>query len=181
MIAAAYNGGVDILRYIWESSGATTGTTTAGDLRDAALASFPGQWIARSYVWEEVITMDNSGHDPIVENYRWYNADSNVAAESLKEKLRMGHYVMALVKMQYDYGHGDSRTGWSEVISTGNTPHWVVITGFSAPWNNNDPSSSYNWIRINNPYNNRVEYYPWMHFYDSLVAYSLVEIWPGHL
>ncbi len=32
-----------------------------------------------------------------------------------------------------------------------------------------DPKSDNNWIRINNPYSNRIEYYTWEDFYMSVM------------
>ena len=59
--------------------------------------------------------------------------------------------------------------------------HWVLITGLSEQWDCNDDDSAWNWVRINNPYNNRIEYYPWKDFKKTIskgkAAYQLVEFW----
>jgi RHS repeat-associated protein len=58
---------------------------------------------------------------------------------------------------------GDKYTGKFE---GGGTSHWVVITGFSTEWNLRSDSSSgepstWKWVRVYNPFGNRVEYYWW--------------------
>jgi hypothetical protein len=59
--------------------------------------------------------------------------------------------------------------------------HWVVVTGMSNSCHWDDDESPLNWVRVNNPYNNRVEYYPWKDFKISMkkgeAAYQLVELW----
>ncbi|MFC1878991.1 hypothetical protein ACFLZW_03675 [Chloroflexota bacterium] len=47
--------------------------------------------------------------------------------------------------------------------------HWVVITGISTKWRN-DPWSEWNWVRIYNPFDNEIEYYPWNDFRKSWKA-----------
>ena len=57
--------------------------------------------------------------------------------------------------------------------------HWVVLTGLSSPWSPHS-DSSLNWVRLNNPFNNQVEYYPWGEFDQSLRAaspeYNILEV-----
>lgn len=80
---------------------------------------------------------------------------------------------MVLANLKND---GDFRTLIPEV----GIPHWVVLTGMSQQWDSWNEDSSLNWVRINNPYNNRSEYYPWKDFKVSLsieTGYGFVELW----
>jgi len=49
----------------------------------------------------------------------------------------------------------------------GRVGHWVVITGFSKQWEINPWDSPQNWVRIYNPFDNDIEYYPWRYFSES--------------
>ena len=45
--------------------------------------------------------------------------------------------------------------------------HWVAITGISRQWEQSDPLSEWNWIRIYNPFDNQKEYYRWKNFKEA--------------
>ena len=127
-------------------------TTSAGDILAGALNSglLPGWKGTSSYDW-------NMGPN---------------SANVLKTMLGKKHYAIALVQIKIE-------GGYSRIIRDTGIGHWVLITGMSAQWEKND-NSSYNWIRINNPYNNRKEYYPWTDFKTSWshFAFGYVELWP---
>jgi hypothetical protein len=58
--------------------------------------------------------------------------------------------------------------------------HWIVLTGLSNEWNWTNLSDSHNWIRINNPFRNRIEYYYWKDIYASASSHrSMVEMYPS--
>jgi RHS repeat-associated protein len=48
--------------------------------------------------------------------------------------------------------------------------HWVVITGLSNQWDQGRPESTFNWIRIFNPFDNDTEYYRWKDFSKAWLA-----------
>lgn len=60
--------------------------------------------------------------------------------------------------------------------SNGAICHWVVITGFSRCWDPEHENAPLNWIRIQNPFCNHTEYYPWSEFLLS-VQNNVAEIW----
>jgi len=98
----------------------------------------------------------------------------NKAAIKLRSMLRSNHYVIALINITVDVN------GFSRVVPDVAIGHWVVITGLSHPWDFNNDNSASNWVRINNPYNNRPEYYPWKDFRDSwqIYGFTYVEFYP---
>lgn len=112
-----------------------------------------------------------------------------IAPAELYNKLQQGHYLMILTNLK---PHGQRR----ELIPNSKYPgaiplddptskfssgHWVLITGLSEQWDCDDDNSAWNWVRVNNPYNNRVEYYPWNDFKNTIstgkASYQLVEFW----
>jgi hypothetical protein len=62
---------------------------------------------------------------------------------------------------------GQLRKGWPSGKFSGNGPsHFVVITGTSVQWNENnvgneDEPSPWKWVRVYNPFDNEIEYYWW--------------------
>jgi len=85
--------------------------------------------------------------------------------------LQAGHFVIVGVTIK--------GSGWGKVITTGGAGHWVVVTGFSGQWHAGSEDSEWNWVRINNPFANRVEYYPWQYFKDSMhnQGFTVGELW----
>jgi hypothetical protein len=79
----------------------------------------------------------------------------------LRDWIRSGVLVMPLVTII----SGRSGNVEGGKVGKGITPHWVLVTGISAQWKFNDKEvSSWNWIRIFNPFNNAHEYYWWGDF-----------------
>jgi hypothetical protein len=62
--------------------------------------------------------------------------------------------------------------GYGKLISKASdqTYHWVVITGISDQWNrlaNKNPTGTWKWVRIFNPFMGQAEYYTWEDFEKS--------------
>jgi hypothetical protein len=76
--------------------------------------------------------------------------------------MQEGRFLIVLVR------HHIIRQYWSELVTEGGGTHWVVLTGFSESWKEYADYSMYNWVRINNPFNNRREYYLWRDFIKSM-------------
>jgi hypothetical protein len=94
----------------------------------------------------------------------------------MRQKLQEGHYLIPLVTFLPD------RSGkLVPIASKPSTSHWIVLTGFSYPWDGSGGDSIINWVRINNPFFNREEYYLWKDFRRSMEAapggYGLLEAW----
>jgi hypothetical protein len=92
--------------------------------------------------------------------------------------LMANHYVIAGVEIEAGGGN------WGRLVTTEtDTGHWIVLTAMSsdAQWDSSDERSPWNWVRINNPFANRVEYYPWWFFKAAFYIQDLpvMEIWPG--
>ena len=199
MIAAIDSG--DQLRNIWAKTGVGGGLTDGYDLLYAAMMVFPGKWAGKTYGWSQSFYLDTDMASKIKINNdktlpaEWYyqlpnnnfksenwagsgleKYDGVRAAQVLRNRLQQQHYLIILGNLQ---DKGAYRTLVSQASKT---PHWVLITGLSQQWVENDETSAWNWVRINNPYNNRVEYYPWKDFKLSIssgeaAGYPLLELW----
>jgi hypothetical protein len=99
----------------------------------------------------------------------WWTFTREDNINTLRDKMIKGNYLIVLVYLRID-------NEWGMIVTDEATLHWVVITGFSKNWNAIDNNSGLNWIRINNPFNNRVEYYPIKDFKKSLFTNSILEI-----
>lgn len=97
------------------------------------------------------------------------------AVQDLRAAMRSGHFVIALTSLE---------TSTGELVPGGGVGHWVVVTGLSRDWDNSSEASILNWVRVNNPHNNAVEYYRWADFNQSLLlanafqAWRWLEVWP---
>ncbi len=183
MIAAQWNGNTDILKDIWsKGTGSTRDTTDAPTLLDAAIKTLPGKWSGRAYAWSQVKSEDSS-QIVTLSTFNWSGDNSNPdqtygknAAINLNNMMRQNHYPIVLVNIS------NQSSQWQPLITTDQgVQHWVLVTGFSQQWDYSNEYSAWNWVKINNPYNNRVEYYPWKDFKQSMssgTGWSLVEIWP---
>jgi hypothetical protein len=71
--------------------------------------------------------------------------------------------IATVVNIQSGDG-GSDESGLNGRLGTkGGINHWILMTGVSTQWNN-DEQSSYNWVRIFNPFDNQAEYYWWHDF-----------------
>jgi len=151
--------------------------TYGSDLEDLILGSFPPGWRGRRLQVE--------GDD---------------AAAPIRASLDQGHFVIAMtmVLKRQDVGcqagvcleggmlldvhrtleehNGEWVEGWTygnqnQDFSDYVSRHWVAITALSGPWSE-QPDSVLNWVRVNNPFNNQVEYYLWSEFNQSMIAAS---------
>ncbi len=86
----------------------------------------------------------------------WYTGKGRQnAARYISDWLTTNQYVIAGVCINGSTGKLKSACGVS---------HWVVITGVSVPWDETAWNSSWNWVRIFNPFDNETEYHPWEKF-----------------
>jgi RHS repeat-associated protein len=102
-----------------------------------------------------------------------YIGTGNQAARFFKQKLVQDHYLIMLTAL-------NSGTGY--LVPSGGSGHWVVLTGFSMQWDDSNVNSILNWVRVNNPFNNSVEYYLWKDFASSMISkgsgFLWLELWP---
>jgi len=107
-----------------------------------------------------------------------YCGDSGTVAERLRQSMRAGRFLIPLTSLSTTTG---------ELVREGGVGHWVVVTGFSQPWHpvaaGSWRANFGNWVRVNNPFNNAEEYYPWTHLSSSMLNLSgwyrgWVEAWP---
>lgn len=162
----------DILDRLWTNGlQSSTDPYDSFTLLSAAVKSMPGNWqgTAYSWNWKAIASTDNTNLE-YSENI-WPGED---VATALKTKMINNHYLLLLVQSSI------SSTGYDHVISNLGIGHWVVLTGFSSVWRKPD-DSPWNWVSINNPFNNRREYYPWAIFKSSFshYGYQTVELWKG--
>lgn len=114
-----------------------------------------------------------SGWGSINPDSEHYIGTGNQAARFFKQKLELDHYLIMLTAL-------NSGTGY--LVPSGGSGHWVVLTGFSRQWDDTNVTSILNWVRVNNPFNNSVEYYRWKDFASSMISkgagYIWLELWP---
>jgi RHS repeat-associated protein len=144
----------------------------------AAIRTFSGNWIGKSYIGGYSRTMMSSEYRDNPSTIIWHDkseywagATGSNAYSGLYEKLNMHHYLIALVQSKVT-------NGWNQVSPGGGVNHYVVITGLSSNWQSYE-KSPLNWVRVNNPYNNREEYYPWKDFKPAFkeLGFGMVELW----
>jgi hypothetical protein len=107
-------------------------------------------------------------HNEAVQHH--YSRDSFNYPNQIRGQLAIGHYHIALV---------DIDTNLDGILTNYNsgTGHWIVITGFSSQWSSSSLDSKWNWVRIYNPFRNRIEYYSWMKFRNSVRTGTALEVW----
>jgi len=178
MILETATGIPDQLYYIWDKGlSQTTNTIGIPSLIEAATRTFPKsqEWQGRAYIYNQILFYDGATGKSHYEQYggpNWYgNWQALGIYPKLKTMLQAGHYVIAGVTIV--------GSGWGQVVTTNGVGHWVVITGLSGEWNSMSEDSEWNWVRINNTFANRVEYYPWHYFKDSMKnqGYTIGELW----
>jgi RHS repeat-associated protein len=110
--------------------------------------------------WEMRYVIETFYSDYFGAYYRYVTRD--VLQHALRNALQKGNFPFMLVKV--DSSHGN-------LIPHDNrgTAHWILATGLSAEWERGTP---WQWVRLNNPFDNQVEYYPWETFEDSFVEES---------
>jgi hypothetical protein len=178
---AAGNNREFLIQIINNTPADDVGLTTAFQLQEGVLKTFPTNWVTKASSLGTVLTKSMSGIYDYEPSSYWYGDggifNEDTAAEYLKNAIDEPnrHYILALINIEIT-------NGWIEVIKRYDDPnlnigHWVVITGFSYPWYSDNENN--NWVRINDPFNNRTVYYPWPVFYSSMISYSLLELWPG--
>lgn len=178
MILETATGLPDQLYYIWDEGLSKTKNLIGIDaLIEAATRVFPKsqEWQGRTYQYNSTIFYDGvtgKSHYEQKNGPNWYGSKyGEMVYPKLSHMLLTGHYVIAGVTIK--------GSGWGEVVTTGGVGHWVVITGFSSMWDAGTENSKWNWVRINNPFANRVEYYPWQYFKSSMKnqGYIVGELW----
>jgi hypothetical protein len=107
-------------------------------------------------------------HNETIQHH--YNRENFDYPNQIRGQLALGHYHIALVDID------TSKNGRLKNYNTG-TGHWIAITGFSAQWSSSSLDSKWNWVRIYNPYENRIEYYSWKEFRNSVRLGTALEIW----
>lgn len=98
-------------------------------------------------------------------------------------RLKNDRYLIVIVRLKISshplYDPYDSLTAFNleETPNGMQCGRWIVVTGMTKPWDfQNESISPLNWIKINNPFGNRVEYYPWREFNLSVNSNSMVEV-----
>jgi RHS repeat-associated protein len=131
-----------------------------------------GAYYTYAQVYHVDVDADKEWYEFLPTNWYLDAAGTNHYADDLREALRGGHYLMAAVRINiYQPANG--------AIAPAGAAHWVLITGFSAQWQSSDEYSPWNWVRVNNPFGNRVEYYWWRDFKDSATVggFFLIDLW----
>ena len=178
MISQAASKSGDILYNLWKIGlGGSIDPYDGTTLITIAMKALPGNWKGKSYSWGWTAYADTF-HQGI---YSWQETSwtgtiyGTNTAIGIKDRLNQNHYLIALVQSRIV-------DGYDQVVPFFETGHWVIITGLSGSWNSVNEESEWNWVRINNPFNNRVEYYPWKDFKKSfdLTGYSMVELWQNY-
>lgn len=191
MIAAKYDYG-DILYEIWNNTGETEKATDSMKLLFAAMRTFPGNWQGLSHRFGYLYSLKTSEtgsenpkelfnnpewfyqYGDFPSGYKWYGSDTgDKTASELRARMQMNHDLILISQLEIENGYG------TLVPYSTNISHWVVITGMSEQWDPINEDSVWNWVRINNPYNNRVEYYPWNDFKKSMNfgGFEMLELW----
>jgi RHS repeat-associated protein len=172
MIAAIYNGNQDILPEHFNNrpvEGDPHGTS-AKQLLGEVVKAFPDYWYGYAWTGEKLSYADTmQGYKLSVSAGNWSGKPiGSKATHRLRDMLSYGAHLMVQVGCTNPNGR---------IVSEPDIAHWVVLTGLSAQWQT-DESSIWNWVRVNNPYNNQVEYYPWRIFKDSMAKldYRLLAI-----
>ena len=93
---------------------------------------------------------------------------SQSAVSDMKNAMTRGRFIISLTSL---------RKATGTLVSGGGIGHWVVVTGLSKEWSKYSEGSFLNWVRVNNPYNNAVEYYPWKEFNQSMLNADTCEAW----
>ena len=88
-------------------------------------------------------------------------AQGSDASIEMRRELGLGHFIIALASLD---------TGAGELVPRYAVSHWVVPKGFSDTWEDANSLSFLNWVVINNPFHNRVEYYPWSDYSESMLS-----------
>ncbi|MCJ7511623.1 MAG: RHS repeat-associated core domain-containing protein [Anaerolineales bacterium] len=150
--------------------------TYGSDLEDLILETFPPGWRGRRL-----------------------QVEGNDAVGQIRAAMEQSHFVIALAMVLTapnvgcqggtcleggtlldvqrnlsEAGDGTSVVEWTyetQNFTDNVAQHWVAITGLSSPWAN-QADSVLNWVRLNNPFNNQVEYYMWDEFDQSMSAAS---------
>ena len=185
MIAEKYGYG-DLLVDMWTSLGGPTGRLDWLDLQKAVINTFPESWAVKGYAWTESLYVDTDGGRDYDNSRSWsgseYGIYGDIAAQELFRMMSISppHYLLLMSNLEVINGFGT-------LVPRAKTGHWVLLTGLSQSCGNSgwqsDEYSSWNWVRINNPYNNRVEYYPWKDFKESIsistgdAVWQLLELW----
>ncbi|MBK9781708.1 MAG: hypothetical protein IPP55_16925 [Anaerolineales bacterium] len=188
MIASEITGGENHLSNIWQNTGSTQSPTDAYTLLYAAIKTFGNLWAGKAYYYSQSYYLDSDEIAKISSfpnNNWWFEGGvfdgeeswsgspyGTNAASALRQKLASGHRLLALATLKES---GE----WRPLVTGTGILHWVLITGFSTNWNEIDENSNRNYVRINNPYNNRKEVYMWRDFKASIAnnGWGLVELW----
>jgi hypothetical protein len=162
------------------------GGTLADDLAIQAVKDLP-DWQAAVYSYSQVLkyTYDQSTMR-VTGNYLYKGSSSWFAGATtiqtiFKKMLEANHYLIVFTETT-------KLSSWATLQNhspgeTNHAEHWVVLKGMSQNWVENDEHSIMNWVKINNPFGNREEYYPWWYFKGSMSVYPytapyLLEIYP---
>jgi len=156
------------LKNIWGASGNTTDTYSGATIFRAFMGAYgwTANWKADFHHGGTTEHYDNKGNPMGRGVLRDWNGNIK---DHLKSMLVKGHYPIILSNI-------DPNTGWQIPYNTEKTNygHWVLVTGFSS----SEVYSPYKWVRINNPFNNQEEFYPWWYFDKTLTPGDhVVEIW----
>ena len=173
----------DILYDLWNAVGQSRSAIYGNKLAYAGISVLRGSWTAKTYStdWSyklnltDIENYEKECKDSIVDgisfitmkekwnekygkdvNESWAGSpyNSSDAAVYLVQNLAGNKGTIILASLQIE-------NGWGKLIPQKGIDHWVVVTGLSESLVEGcSEDSPYNWIRINNPFNNRVEYYP---------------------
>ena len=181
MIAAKYGFGDYFFYQIYLSADSTNEPTGVSQLAKAGAISFSipsprRDWKASAYSANSSYTYKTSGlpyvplQDHRTLNSEWFEGADNPAipifdnlSNYFRSSIQYGHNFVVLTKLS-------SGIGYPTLHNRSGIDHWVVLNAMSGEWDMNDEFSPWNWVKINNPFNNRFEYYPWKYFKESMVS-----------
>jgi hypothetical protein len=143
------------------------------ELAIAAALTFPPDWymIGHDIEWSLSVSSNDSRDmliDALAHPWNFGEKTGNWVADLTMDGLLYGlHKQLYFNKYTILLTSCNAGTGILVHRSTG-VGHWVVFTGMTLDWDWSNPESKENWIRVNNPFNNREEYYQWSDFRESV-------------
>jgi RHS repeat-associated protein len=184
LIMETISGQPDLLGTIWENTNPKNMIigTMSSNLEPAVWAILntyaktqKSNWRVTTYTYQEIHSYTATGDYVEQSNQgQWDGPNHTLIAPRFEQMLQLGHYVIVLTTMKRDIPINTDNP-WGTLTNThinNSVAHWVVLTGMSQQWDETNEASIMNWVRVNNPYSNQEQYYPWKFFKDSMTSWN---------